>query len=135
MLEGGGDLYLGMLYAMNNRYGWHYKNATDMYKIWNDFGIMQSRMLGYWHSENPVKTDNANVLATVYLKENEVLICAYNFSDKAESFSFEFNAKRMGFNPERAFELRFGKGKRAIKNINKVFKLSKRKGIMIYLRS
>lgn len=135
MLEGGGDLYLGMLYAMNNRYGWRYKNAVLMYKIWDDFGISESRMLGYWHSKNPVKTDNSNVLATVYLKENEVLICAYNFSDKAESFSFKFNAKLLSFNPERAFELRFGKRKRAIKNINKVFKLSKRKGIMISLRS
>lgn len=135
MLEGGGDLYLGMLYAMNNRYGWHYKNATDMYKIWDDFGITESRMLGYWHSKNPAKTDNSNVLTTVYLKENEALICAYNFANNAQSFSFEFNEKLLGFKPESAFELRFGKGKRKIKNMSKPFKLGKRKGIMIYLRS
>lgn len=135
MLEGGGDLYLGMLYGMNNRYGWHYKNAVHMYKIWDDFGIQDSRMLGYWHSENPVRTDNSNVLTTVYLKENEALVCAYNFADKAQSFSFELNEKLLGFKPESTFEFRFGKRKRAIKNINKVFKLSKRKGIMIYFRS
>ncbi len=135
MLEGGGDLYLGMLYGMNNRYGWHYKNAVHMYSIWDDFGIQNSRMLGYWHSENPAGTDNANVLTTVYLKENEALVCAYNFADKAQSFSFELNEKLLDFKPESAFEFRFGKRKRAIKNINKVFKLSKRKGIMIYFRS
>lgn len=135
MLEGGGDLYLGMLYGMNNRYGWHYKNATDMYKIWDDFGITESRMLGYWHSENPVKTDNANVLTTVYLKENEALICAYNFADNAESFSLDINSDLLGFSLKNASEIRFGKKSRKIKNINKAFKLGKRKGIIIYLRS
>lgn len=135
MLEGGGDLYLGMLYGMNNRYGWHYKNATDMYKIWDDFGITQSRMLGYWHSENPVKTDNANVLTTVYLKENEALICAYNFADKAENFSLDINSDLLDFSPKNASEIRFGKKSRKIKNMNKVFRLGKRKGIMIYFRS
>lgn len=134
MLEGGGDLYLGMLYGMNNRYGWNYTNATDMYKIWDDFGIVQSKMRGYWHSENPVKTDNSNVLTTVYLKENDALVCIYNFADHAESFSLEFNENLLGFKPESAFEFRFGKGKRAIRNIDKAFQLGKRKGIMIRLR-
>ncbi len=134
MLEGGGDLYLGMLYGMNNRYGWHYKNAVHMYKIWDDFGISDSKMLGYWHSKNPVKTDNSNVLTTVYLKDNEALICAYNFADKAQSFSFVLNEKLLNFKPESAFELRFKKRKRAIENISKAFRLDKRKGIIIHLR-
>lgn len=134
MLEGGGDLYLGMLYAMNNRYGWHYKNAVDMYKIWDDFEIAESRMLGYWHSENPVKTDNENVLCTAYLKNGEALLCFYNFSDKAQSFSFELNKKLLGFCPQDCCEIRFGKKSRKIKNLMKNRKLSKRKGIMIKVK-
>lgn len=51
MLQDGGDLYEGMLYAMNNRYGWGYTNAVDMYKLWDEFIIEDSQMLGYWHSK------------------------------------------------------------------------------------
>lgn len=134
MLEGGGDLYLGMLYAMNNRFGWHYKNAVYMYKIWDDFGIENSRMIGYWHSENPVKTNNKNVLATVYLKSNSALICIYNFAAGAQSFSIEVNKALLGFTPDSALEIRFGKQSRKIKNICKSRKLGKRKGIIIELK-
>lgn len=134
MLEGGGDLHLGMLYGMNNRYGWHYKNAVQMYKIWDDFKIEDSRMLGYWHSKNPACTDNQNVLSTVYLKNDSALICLYNFADKAQAFNLSLNSALLGFNPNSAKELRFGKSSRKIKNIEKRFKLGKRKGIMIELK-
>ncbi len=134
MLEGGGDFYLGMLYGMSNRYGWGYKNAVKMYKIWDDFGISESKMLGYWHSENPVKTDKKNVLPTVYLKENEALICLYNFSDRTESFNLSFNQGKLKFSPKNSFEIRFSRSRKKIRNINKTFSLGKRKGIIIYLK-
>ena len=134
MLEGGGDLYLGMLYAMNNRFGWNYRNATQMYKIWDDFGIEESRMLGYWHSKNPVKTDNSNVLSTVYLKENEALVCLYNFSDKSEKLYMGIDEKLLGFKPFAAEEIRFGKGSKKIKHIDRQFKLGKRSGIIIRMQ-
>lgn len=134
MLEGGGDFYLGMLYAMNNRFGWGYTNATQMYKIWDDFGIMDSKMLGYWHSENPVKTDNANVLSTVYLKNDEALICLYNFSDKSEKFNLKINSDKLNLDFTDAYELRFGKRRKRVKNINKTFRLGKRKGIIINIK-
>ncbi len=133
MLEGGGDLYLGMLYGMNNRYGWHYRNAVWMYKIWDDFGISDSRMLGYWHSKNPVSTDNPNVLSTVYLKDNEALLCLYNFNDKSESFKLNVDERLLGFNPKTYSKVRFNKRKKRVKAIDKSFKLGKRKGIILKL--
>lgn len=134
MLEGGGDFYAGMLYGMNNRYGWGYKNAVKMYKVWDDFGITESKMLGYWHSKNPVNTSNKNVLVTVYLKDRSALVCIYNFSDKAEEFRINVDKKLLGFSPASSCEVRFGKNKKKTVNINKSFKLKKRKGIMIELR-
>lgn len=135
MLEGGGDLYLGMLYAMNNRFGWHYKNAVEMYHIWDEFEIHKSKMLGYWHSQNPVKTDNNSVLSTVYLKNSEALVCLYNFSEKAEKFNVLFNKKLLGFSIQGAEEIRFGKKGRKIKDITKRLKLGKRKGIIIKVKA
>lgn len=135
MLEGGGDLYAGMLYAMNNRYGWGYKNAVQMYKVWDDFGISQSRMLGYWHSQNPVKTDNDNVLVTVYLKKDSALLCFYNFSHKTEKFAVDINEKLLGFIPKFSTQIKFGKNGKKNINMKKTFTLKKRNGIMVELRS
>ena len=131
MLEGGGDFYAGILYGMNNRFGWGYTNAVQMYRVWDDFGISDSRMLGYWHSENPVKTDNENVLATVYLKENKALICLYNFSDKREGFSIKIDNKLMGFYPASSKEVKFNRSRQKAFDMNKTVTLGKRKGIII----
>lgn len=131
MLEGGGDFYAGMLYGMNNRFGWGYTNAVQMYKVWDDFGIADSRMLGYWHSENPVKTNNKNVLATAYVKDNEALLCFYNFSDKKEKFAVELDEKLLGFIPSSAKEIRFGRSRQRKMDMNKTIALGKRKGIII----
>lgn len=97
MLEGGGDPYIGMLYGMNNRYGWGVYNACRIYRLWDTFRIEQSQMLGYWHSQNPVSTGMEAVLATVYRKRGEALICLYNFSDKAQSIQLDINESKMGF--------------------------------------
>lgn len=134
MLEGGGDFYIGMLYGMNNRYGWGYTNATEMYKVWDDFGIIQSKMLGYWHSENPVHTSNENVLATVYLKENEALVCLYNFSNSSQKFTLNINKELLGFSPKSSVEIKFGKKSKHKVNTDKILTLKKRKGIIIDIK-
>lgn len=134
MLQDGGDLYEGMLYGMNNRFGWGYTNATQMYKVWDDFGITESRMLGYWHSENPIRNDNENVLSTVYLKENAALLCLYNFSGKKEKFNLKMYPALLGFEISEASKIKFGKSRKRKINIYKSFSLGKRKGMIIYLR-
>lgn len=100
MLEGGGDQYAGMLYAMNNRYGWGVYNADRLYRVWDSFGIEDADMYGYWHSAVPIKTDNDNVKATVYLKDDKALVALYNFSDKKQKFSIIADSSKLGFVPK-----------------------------------
>jgi hypothetical protein len=63
MLQDGGHPYRGLLYGMTARkYG-----DTDPRPVWammNEFGIADSRMIGYWLDDVPVHTDNPEVLAT-----------------------------------------------------------------------
>lgn len=134
MLQDGGDLYEGMLYAMNNRYGWGCKNSVDLYKVWDEFNIKDSEMLGYWHSKCPVKTDNKNVLVTVYKHNNKALLCIYNFSEKSEKFNFITNNELLGFNIKSASKIKLGSDLRTKKDINKQLRLSKRKGMMILVK-
>ncbi len=133
MLQDGGDLYEGIIYGMNNRYGWGVKNATQMYKVWDDFKIEESQMLGYWHSKNPIKTDNENVLTTVYLKEDSALLCIYNFSNKKEKFNLDINSDLLGFDIRKAKNIKFGSNIKRSVDISNELTLAGRKGKVVLI--
>ncbi|HKJ03724.1 MAG TPA: glycoside hydrolase domain-containing protein, partial [Longimicrobiales bacterium] len=86
MLQDGGRPYRGMLYGMTARkYG-----DTDPRPVWgmmNDFGIADSRMLGYWLDDAPVRTGNDRILATTYVRDGRVLIALASWSDRDEVVS------------------------------------------------
>jgi len=50
----------------------------------NDFGIADSRMMGYWLDDVPVHTDNADVLASAYVRDGGVLIVLGSWSGEDE---------------------------------------------------
>jgi len=41
-------------------------DPRNIWKVWDSFGIQDSTMIGYWAKTCPVKTNDPNVLATVY---------------------------------------------------------------------
>jgi hypothetical protein len=84
MLQDGGHPYRGMLYGMTAR---KYGNVDPrpVWKLMNDFGIADSRMLGYWLDDAPVTTDNPRVLATTYVRADGVLIALASWSEKDET--------------------------------------------------
>ena len=88
MLEAGGNHYIGMLYYMNNRYGWGSKDAHHLYAIWDRYDIGNSKMYGYWHSKKPVTASNKDVYVTSYVDnaQENILVCMYNFSDNNVTF-------------------------------------------------
>lgn len=73
MLEysNGGNPYRGMIYGMTGRL---HPSAPAMWGFWDDFGIQDAEMIGYWDPKCPVRTDNREVLATVYRKQGKSLI-------------------------------------------------------------
>lgn len=138
MLEGGGNPYVGMLYAMNNRYGWGVCNADRVYRVWDSFGIQDARMLGYWHSQCPIRTDNPEVLVTVYQKEHALLAAVYNFSEKGQVFHYAVDTEKLPFRPGPAEAIRLypkerRKTKRAV-TLRGENVLPGRDGVMFLLR-
>jgi hypothetical protein len=73
MLQGGGNPWRGMIYGMTNRLGWG-GNPVGIWKLWDDFGIHEARMIGYWDPACPVKTDRQDVLATAYVRSGKTLV-------------------------------------------------------------
>jgi Glycoside hydrolase 123, N-terminal domain len=82
MLEGGGNPWRGMIYGMTNRLPWSGQNPARIWKVWDEFGIKDARMIGYWSADCPVRTDNPDVLATAYVREGKTLISLASWAEQ-----------------------------------------------------
>ena len=103
MLEGGGNACRGMIYGMTNRIPW--SDGADprpIWKIWDDFGMQGSEMIGYWSSHCPVRTNNSKVLATVYEKNKEALIAIASWAETDTDVKLIVDWKRLGIDPSKA---------------------------------
>ncbi|WP_236994923.1 glycoside hydrolase domain-containing protein [Christiangramia fulva] len=101
MLQDGGNLYRGMLYGMTNRMPWSANaDPRPIWKLWDEFEIQGSEMIGYWAEDCPVKTDNDQVLVTVYKKGKKVLISMASWYPEQTEVSLQINWKLLGIKPK-----------------------------------
>ncbi len=103
MLQGGGNPWRGMIYGMTNRMPWS-DNADPrpIWKVWDNFGMKGSTMIGYWSDNCPVKTSNEKVLATVYKKKGKALISIASWADDDTDVTLKIDWKNLGINPAKA---------------------------------
>ena len=67
MLQDGGNPWRGMVFGMTVRLPWA-GDPRPLWKVWDEFGITESEMIGWWVEANPVRTGNPDVLATAYVR-------------------------------------------------------------------
>jgi hypothetical protein len=103
MLQGGGNPWRGMIYGMTNRMPWS-DNADPrpIWKIWDDFGMQGSKMIGYWVENCPVKTSNPEVLATVYKKDKSALVSIASWAADDTTVRLQIDWKALGIDPAKA---------------------------------
>ncbi|SDP20491.1 hypothetical protein SAMN05428975_0689 [Mucilaginibacter sp. OK268] len=103
MLQDGGNKWRGMVYGMTNRMPW--SDGADprpIWKVWDDFGIKGTKMIGYWVDDNPVKTDHDKVLATIYKKDGAVLVSIASWEDTDTEIQLKIDWKKLGIDPSKA---------------------------------
>jgi len=92
MLQDGGNIWRGMVYGMTNRLKF-FGDPRPIWKLWDNFGIEKSKMLGYWSKRCPVKTDDNNIKATAYVRDGKTLIAIGNWAEKKEiSLAIDWDA-------------------------------------------
>ncbi len=103
MLQGGGNPWRGMIYGMTNRMPWS-DNADPrpIWKAWDNFGIKDSKMIGYWVKSNPVKTSDKDILATVYKKNKKVMIAIASWSTKEKNIKLLIDWNALKIDPQKA---------------------------------
>lgn len=103
MLQDGGNPYRGMIYGMTNRLPWSGNNdPRPLWKAWDDFGMKGTKMIGYWSGNCPVKTNNADVLATVYQKPGAALVAIASWSEKEENIQLIIDWDKLGMSAAKA---------------------------------
>lgn len=100
MLEHSGNPWLGMLFGMTCRYGWESGGVScdprNVWKLWDEFGIAEADMVGFWENDCPVTTNRAGVKATAYIKENWTLISLGSWETEQVKVRLNINWDRLG---------------------------------------
>jgi len=101
MLEGGGNPWRGMVFGMTCRLGWG-GDPRPVWKVWDDFGIKNSRTLGYWDPACPVKTGRKDILATAYVKPGKTLVALASWAKEPADVKLSIDWQALGLDPQKA---------------------------------
>jgi len=101
MLHDNGNPWRGMVYGMTARY---YSGADPkhIWRLWDDFGIRDAEMIGYWSPGCPIRTDHQGVLATVYRREDRALISLASWEKDPARVRLTIDWKSLGLDPAKA---------------------------------
>lgn len=100
MLEGGGNPWRGMLYGMTNRMPWtSNSDPWPLWKLWDEFGMAQSEMIGYWVKSSPITTSHPDVPCTIYKRYDKVLIALASWAENDTDIRLSIQWKKLGFKP------------------------------------
>jgi hypothetical protein len=100
MLQGGGNPWRGMLFGMTGRLGWG-GDPRPLWKLWDEFGIAEARMSGFWDPHCPVKTNQKEVLATAYVKTGKTLISLASWATNLAKVRLQLDAAATGLSAEK----------------------------------
>jgi len=92
---GAGNPWRGMLYGMSSRLGWG-GDPRAVWKTWDDFGIQDAKMIGYWEKGCPVSTGRDDILATVYVKKDKALISLASWAQESVQVHLAVDWNRLG---------------------------------------
>lgn len=101
MLQDGGNPWRGMVYGMTDRLPYS-GDPRPLWQLWDSFAIQNTQMIGYWVPDSPIKTDRADVLATVYQGENRALVAIASWALNDVDVKLKIDWQTLGINVARA---------------------------------
>jgi len=102
MLQDGGNKWRGMIYGMTNRIPYQGNDPSPIWKVWDEFKIQESAMIGYWSSNCPVKTNHEDVLATAYAGHEKCLVALASWAAEDVNVRLSIDWHALGIDPAKA---------------------------------
>jgi hypothetical protein len=100
MLDGANP-WRGMVFGETARLPWS-GDPRGLWKAWDEFGIQGTEFLPFFLKDCPFKTDNTNVLATVYRKKGRTFIALGSWAKEDTQVKLNIDWKALGLDPARA---------------------------------
>jgi hypothetical protein len=100
MLEKGGNPWRGMTMGMTARLPWS-GNPAPLWQAWDDFGIQESRMQGWWSRQDPVVTGDSLVLATTWIRRGTAMVALGSWRDDDTAIRLTIDWAALGLDPSR----------------------------------
>jgi hypothetical protein len=97
----GGNPWLATQYGMTYRFSSRGHDPKYIWEFWKDFGISDSKMIGFWEDEPVVTTPDFDVKATAFVKDGKTLISVGNYSEKQKTVPLNIDWKRLGLDPSK----------------------------------
>lgn len=104
MLQDDGNPWRGMLFGMTSRLGWSPgSDPRALWKAWDNFGIEQADMVGWWVHDTPVRSGRDDVLATSYVRKGErTMIALASWAPQTVNVKLAVDWKALGLDPDKA---------------------------------
>lgn len=103
MLENDGNPWRGMIYGMTDRLMWSpTADPRPLWKAWDAFGIKDAEMIGYWATDNPIKSDNPAVPVTIFKKEGEVMMAIASWAKEPVKVHLSIDWDKLGLDKTKA---------------------------------
>ena len=90
--------FRGLVYGMLPRLPWS-GNPVPLWNLFDQFDMKNASIHGYWDEQCPVKTDNKNLPATVFVNGDKALVVIANWTDLPQTAKIQINEKALGFKP------------------------------------
>lgn len=140
MLYRGGNKWLGMQYGMTVRHPWFTEGVICdprvVWKVWDEFGIADAEMIGFWETNPPVRANDNDVKVTAYKKSGKVLLSIGNYSDEVKKIRLSVDWKALGFKAPAKLIIPdipdFQKAKKC--TLQDEIEIEPRKGLLLYLK-
>jgi hypothetical protein len=104
MLQSGGNPWRGMVYGMTVRYPWFTAGVNcdprAVWKIWDQFGIADARMVGYWKDGGLVSVSDTAVKATAYVRDDRLLVAIASWAKDTVRVKLDIDWAKIGWRPE-----------------------------------
>ena len=76
-------------------------DPAPLWKVWDAFGIQQSRMSGWWSGEAPVTTSDSAVLATTWRRPGRAMVSLGSWREADTRVTLRIDWKALGLDPTR----------------------------------
>lgn len=97
MLQDGGNQYKGLVYGMTSRAPWS-GDPRNIWDLFDTFDISNSEFIGYWSEECPVTTGYRHAPASVYKKEDRIMVAIANWYDEHKDLWLNTDWNKIGIN-------------------------------------